>query len=173
MQAKLWILLLTAGFMYDSYHEHYYLKLLKTYQKYYKMGVIAVFGLGLYLMIHRGDGMNVVSILNNFVKVLPMDKESKDLFTPFIPTGQCKIDKTEQIRTSGGNNHKRSVSETKKKYVASSQNWMCGDCKKQLPAWFEVDHKVRLDRGGTNEISNLVALCRDCHGKKTSLENML
>ena len=45
-------------------------------------------------------------------------------------------------------------------------------CQQKLPAWFEVDHKVRLEYGGDNNINNLVALCRDCHGKKTALENM-
>ena len=67
---------------------------------------------------------------------------------------------------------KRSVSETKKKFVASNQQWLCGECKKQLNAWFEVDHKVRLEHGGGNEVGNLVALCRECHGKKTAMENM-
>jgi hypothetical protein len=71
-----------------------------------------------------------------------------------------------------GKGTKRSVSETKKKYVASQQNWKCGHCKSQLNAWFEVDHINRLDNGGTNEVDNLVALCRDCHGKKTAMENM-
>ena len=73
---------------------------------------------------------------------------------------------------SGNGNTKRSVSETKKKFVAAEQGWKCGECKKQLPAWFEVDHKIRLDSGGSNHIDNLVALCRDCHGKKTALENL-
>ena len=67
---------------------------------------------------------------------------------------------------------KRSVSETKKKYVASQQNWKCGKCNKQLNAWFEVDHKVRLEYGGGNQVENLVALCRECHGRKTAMENM-
>jgi len=67
---------------------------------------------------------------------------------------------------------KRSVSETKKKYVASLQNWKCGHCQNQLNAWFEVDHKMRLENGGGNEVDNLIALCRDCHGKKTAMENM-
>jgi hypothetical protein len=73
---------------------------------------------------------------------------------------------------SGNKVTKRSVSETKKKYVASNQNWKCGDCGEQLSAWFEVDHKVRLEYGGSNHIDNLVALCRDCHGKKTTIENL-
>ena len=72
----------------------------------------------------------------------------------------------------GGKATKRSVSETKKKYVASMQNWKCGACNEQLNAWFEVDHKVRLEHGGGNNVENLVALCRDCHGRKTAMENM-
>ena len=45
-------------------------------------------------------------------------------------------------------------------------------CRMKLPAWFEVDHKIRLDRGGTNEVDNLVAYCRNCHGEKTAMENI-
>jgi hypothetical protein len=67
---------------------------------------------------------------------------------------------------------KRSVSETKKKFVASRQGWKCGECHEQLNAWFEVDHKIRLEHGGSNHIDNLVALCRECHGKKTTIENL-
>ena len=67
---------------------------------------------------------------------------------------------------------KRSVSETKKKFVAARQGWKCGDCQDQLNAWFEVDHKIRLEHGGSNHVDNLVALCRDCHGKKTTIENL-
>jgi hypothetical protein len=73
---------------------------------------------------------------------------------------------------SGKNATKRSVSETKKKYVASMQDWKCGECGDRLNAWFEVDHKVRLEYGGGNDVQNLVALCRECHGKKTAMENM-
>jgi hypothetical protein len=83
---------------------------------------------------------------------------------------------TRDTRELNGRNSKkatkRSVSETKKKYVASLQNWKCGHCQNQLNAWFEVDHKMRLENGGGNEVDNLIALCRDCHGKKTAMENM-
>lgn len=76
-------------------------------------------------------------------------------------------------KTGGGGNGptKRSVSESKKKFVAAQQGWKCGDCQRQLPGWFEVDHKIRLEHGGSNAVDNLVALCRDCHGKKTAFEN--
>jgi hypothetical protein len=75
-------------------------------------------------------------------------------------------------KTGGGAGPtKRSVSESKKKFVAAQQSWKCGDCQRQLPGWFEVDHKIRLEHGGSNAVDNLVALCRDCHGKKTAFEN--
>jgi hypothetical protein len=77
-----------------------------------------------------------------------------------------------RMMQSGKGSTKRSVSETKKKYIAASQNWICKDCNKQLPAWFEVDHVIALHNGGTNEIDNLVALCRDCHGKKTAMDRL-
>ena len=79
---------------------------------------------------------------------------------------------TERISQSGKKSTKRSVSETKKKYVAARQNWKCDDCQTQLTAWFEVDHKIRLEYGGSNHIDNLVAMCRECHGKKTTIENL-
>ena len=55
--------------------------------------------------------------------------------------------------------------------MASQQNWICNKCNQKLNHTFEVDHKVRLEYGGTNEVSNLEALCRECHGQKTSFEN--
>ena len=78
---------------------------------------------------------------------------------------------TSATNGSGVKATKRSVSESKKKFVAAQQSWRCGDCKRQLPSWFEVDHRIRLENGGSNQVDNLVALCRDCHGKKTAFEN--
>jgi len=64
----------------------------------------------------------------------------------------------------------RAVSGYAKRMVAAKQQWLCGNCKKVLQAAFEVDHIIALSRGGTNQESNLVALCRDCHGEKTFRE---
>jgi hypothetical protein len=88
------------------------------------------------------------------------------------PRGESRILKSGVPTEGGAKATKRSVSETKKKFVAAQQNWRCGKCQKQLPAWFEVDHKTRLEYGGSNHIDNLVALCRDCHGEKTAIENL-
>jgi hypothetical protein len=89
--------------------------------------------------------------------------------TPSLGGGGGSNASERRILNSGKGSSKRSVSETKKKYVAAQQGWKCGDCQRQLPAWFEVDHVIALEHGGSNHVDNLVALCRDCHGKKTAM----
>lgn len=68
---------------------------------------------------------------------------------------------------SGMNSKSRSVSPSKKKFVASRQGWQCAICKIQLPPSYEVDHIIDLQYGGSNHVDNLRALCRNCHGNKT------
>jgi len=143
----------------------------------------------------------IVSASNDYIKYLPIDKNTSNMISPildftskhnFVPSSSqyTSIDGDNQqfnypvlampnqsagesrLMNSGKKPTKRSVSETKKKFVASRQNWKCGDCQQQLNAWFEVDHKTRLEYGGSNHIDNLVALCRECHGKKTTIENL-
>jgi 5-methylcytosine-specific restriction protein A len=45
---------------------------------------------------------------------------------------------------------------------------MCGTVLQ--PAEWECDHAVPLRDGGTNDISNLLVLCKPCHRKKTAAE---
>ena len=52
-----------------------------------------------------------------------------------------------------------------------AQNWQCKLCHIKLPGNFEIDHIVSLKSGGTNDCHNLQALCRNCHGEKTQIEN--
>ena len=114
---------------------------------------------------------------NNLVKFMPIDKTSLDMLSPILDftTSSNNDDSSNvynhQIPVKGGAT-KRSVSETKKKYVAAQQDWKCGECKSQLDHTYEIDHRIRLVYGGGNDVQNLVALCRNCHGKKTASENM-
>ena len=115
-----------------------------------------------------------MSTLNQFIQLMPIDRHSKDMISPFLSSYKDINNPQQSIQkiNSPGKSTKRSVSETKKKYIASQQNWKCKHCQNQLSAWFEVDHKIRLEHGGTNEVNNLEALCRECHGKKTAMENL-
>jgi len=138
---------------------------------------------------------------SEYIKYMPMDSQTSALLNPILDftnkqtwsrpgvgpgdgIGERNVlslgssrNETRILNSGGGKKGnekatKRSVSESKKKWVAANQNWTCSGCHKKLPAWFEIDHRIRLEYGGTNHVDNLVALCRDCHGKKTMIENL-
>lgn len=189
---ELLVLAITAFFIYDVYKDQQYSKMLKNYKKYYQMAGIGFVGLSMLIFFkkHPGQSQNMLSNAAEMVKYLPIDRKSADVLTPLLAFGNKgpfvnqNIENTPQYKrmmNSGGVSNgnggkpqatKRSVSETKKKFVASRQGWKCNSCQEQLPAWFEVDHVIRLEHGGSNNVDNLVALCRNCHGKKTAMENM-
>jgi hypothetical protein len=161
-----------------------------SFKKYYKMIFYAILGIGIYYLLKKNPtkGKDLLLYANNYIKYLPIDKNSIDMLSPimdFTGTPQSSFMETfneitptpgfcseQRISNSGKGGTKRSVSETKKKYVAAEQEWKCGHCHSQLDHTFEIDHKVRLEYGGGNDVQNLIALCRTCHGKKTASENM-
>ena len=67
---------------------------------------------------------------------------------------------------------KRNVNNTVKKLIAANQQWKCNKCQNLLDASYEVDHIIPLYKNGTNHVNNLQALCRNCHGKKTIIDNL-
>jgi hypothetical protein len=190
MKFELLIFGITAFLIANTYHDGKYLQIMKSWKKYYQMAFIGFAGLSAYLFIRKypGHSRSLFTHANGIIKYLPIDKDSTNLLFDLTSGAGGMFSQQEQqqrnrIMNSGMNEHtsmspvqkpatKRSVSETKKKFVAAEQGWKCGACKQQLPAWFEVDHKIRLDNGGSNHVDNLVALCRDCHGKKTAFENL-
>ena len=200
MRLEIFVLGITAFFIYNAYSDGKYSKMLLSFKKYYKMIFFALLGIGIYVLLKRNpdQGRNMLLYANNVVKFMPIDKTSMDMISPIFDftstndnsfmesfnnidssnltgslmggNGICNSER--RILASGKNGTKRSVSETKKKYVASQQDWKCGDCQAQLDHTFEIDHRVRLEYGGGNDVQNLIALCRNCHGKKTASENM-
>jgi len=169
------------------------------YMKYLQMGGIVLGTLFLYWLIKKNpnDPSKMIQTTQEYIKYLPIDGNTKSMLSPILDftakhtyagdgiTAQQPVlpmPGTQQyaerrVLASGSvaaaaGKTKRSVSETKKKFVASRQNWKCGDCGQQLNAWFEVDHKIRLEHGGSNHVDNLVAMCRECHGHKTTIENL-
>ena len=187
MKIELLVIGITIFFIVNTYTDGQYVKIVKSWKKYYQMAGIGFVGLSAYIFMKKypSHSQNLLTHANGMIKYMPIDKEASDLLSPLLNMcgggGQMQEQRAQmqeqRILNSGRvgpgtKNVKRSVSETKKKYVAAQQGWNCGGCKKQLPAWFEVDHKIRLDNGGSNNVDNLVALCRDCHGKKTAFENL-
>jgi len=178
MRIEIWVILIIGFLMYNTYHDGKYLKMLLTYKKYYTIAFYAVIGIGIILLMRRNPNncKQLLSNANNVIKYMPIDKSSMALFTPIFDLTNNDNEKSPSFRSFSKNintnTNKRSVSETKKKYVAANQEWKCGHCKSQLDHTFEIDHRIRLEYGGGNDVSNLVALCRNCHGKKTASENM-
>jgi hypothetical protein len=192
MRLELWIFIITMLVVANIYTDGKYLKLALSWKKYYQMIGVAFVGYALCWLMRKNPtrAKEMLISSNEYLKYLPVDKATSSFISPIldftgqefgrqmgggvVPLGRQEMQSHQQSRImkSGANSTKRSVSETKKKFVAARQNWHCGDCKKQLPAWFEVDHTVRLENGGSNHVDNLVALCRDCHGKKTAIENL-
>lgn len=202
MRIEIVIFLITAFLIANVYTDGNWLKKLLSYKKYYQMAGIAFGGLVIYWLLkknpHKANEMFATS--NEYLKYLPIDQNASNVLSPIldftskqnfsseIPDGVTSnggsygimnmlmpnknAHQESRMMQSGKKGTKRSVSETKKKFVAARQNWKCGDCGEQLSAWFEVDHKTRLEYGGSNHIDNLVALCRECHGKKTTIENL-
>jgi hypothetical protein len=197
MRVEILIFIIAGLIIANIYTEGKILKKLLSFKKYYQMIGVAVGAFMLYILLKRNPmrAQQVISTTNDYIKYLPIDRNTSNMISPILdftskqdfsgengksaynypvlpmPNSNTTVSENRMLQ-SGKKATKRSVSETKKKYVASSQDWKCGDCKCKLPAWFEVDHKIRLEHGGSNHIDNLVALCRDCHGKKTAIENL-
>jgi hypothetical protein len=174
MKIQLWLLLAGIFFVADTVHGNKYSKALLQYQRHAKMAAAAFAAFSVYLYSSRnpGETSQMMGHLNGMIKYMPLDQTSKDLISPLFQSYHESRVLNSGLKTDPTTATARSVSTTKKKYVAASQGWTCGGCKQQLDAWFEVDHKQRLADGGSNHVSNLVALCRNCHGKKTMFENM-
>ena len=196
MRIELWIVLVTGFLIYNAYHDNKYTKMLMKGRKYYSMIIYGAMGLGIYLLLKRdpNQAKNMLMYANNAVRYMPINKSSLNLFNPIVDftstynDGDPNANMTgsfmrsfnnannlseERILRSGKKGTKRSVSETKKKYVASQQGWRCNKCNQMLTASFEVDHKIELQFGGSNHVSNLAALCRNCHGDKTMQHKLI
>jgi hypothetical protein len=184
MKMEIVFLAITSFFVTNIYTDgKLYAKAL-TYKKYYQMMMVLGFAIFLYWLVKKNPNKarTFLRTSQNYVKYLPLDNDTSKMILPIIDFTKT-VDDTfgDSIQSPPQSSHiapeyekktKRAVSESRKKYVASLQKWQCGECNQMLTASFEIDHVVRLDRGGTNEITNLIALCRECHGNKTILENM-
>ena len=173
MRIELWIFFITIAILYDTYHNNMYSKKIYYYKKYFKIIGIAIAVLLFYIFMKKNpdNTQDILDNLNNCIKYLPLDKTTSSILSSGtgilsnIPTTPLLNVPTNTDKTPI---MKRSVSETKKKYVAYSQGWKCNFCNKTLDHTYEIDHKVELRNGGSNETDNLVALCAGCHRLKTA-----
>jgi len=60
---------------------------------------------------------------------------------------------------------RKSVSTSIKNEVLVRQKYKCYKCKKPLPATKHFHHKKPVSKGGKDTLSNLIALCPNCHSQ--------
>ena len=173
MRIELWIMLVTALFVINAYYDNYVFSIYQKNRKYIQIVIYIGIGLSIYYFFKTNpkQSKDMVYHASNVLKYLPIDKTATTLINPMLHMCDDTQETSVQKIMNSGKGTKRSVSETKKKWVASQQSWKCASCQESLPAWFEVDHVKRLADGGTNDVDNLVAYCRSCHGRKTMMES--
>jgi len=66
---------------------------------------------------------------------------------------------------------RKKISKDIRQQIAEKQENACGECRITLSPYFELDHIIGLQFGGIDDESNLMALCRECHGEKSVTEN--
>lgn len=198
MRIEIVILLIGAVLIYNVYTDGLWLRKIMSYKKYMTIGAIIVGSLFLCWLFRRNpsSAVKMLQHSNEYLKYLPIDGGATQMITPIldftlnktfphsveqpfvdmnmqsVEVGSIGSVGSQGSVVGGGSKTKRSVSESKKRFVASQQNWLCKKCGEMLPPTYEIDHVVRLDRGGSNELSNLAALCPSCHRHKTLMENM-
>jgi 5-methylcytosine-specific restriction endonuclease McrA len=59
------------------------------------------------------------------------------------------------------------LEDSERQAILVRQERQCAICGDELKKRFDVDHIVPLCQGGTNDASNLRALCQPCHAEET------
>lgn len=192
MRIEFIIFCLTVFGIVHIYTDGKYLKMVLLHKKYLKMAGVAFVGIFLFYILKKvspNKKRELLQLSNEYLKHLPIDKNATNIISPILdftsnhyfakgagaglvssvlPVGNGNTYATSEI--GGGGNLskvKRSVSETRKKFVASRQGWKCKKCNLILDFTYEIDHVKSLGDGGNNEIDNLVALCVGCHKEKS------
>lgn len=138
---------------------------------YYLYLILIVF-ITIYFIIISRDTQQFYDYLFNLIDILPLPKLLKNIILLPQLNLKSKNKLVTQHKPNRSNKPKRSnrqVTSLTKKIVASNQKWKCRYCGQLLDFTYEIDHIVPLFKGGGNEITNLQALCRNCHAKKTLL----
>jgi len=110
------------------------------------------------------------SILNKIISVFYYDKENSP------ENIEYKLNLLSQESTKVQNLRKKVYDywphhpipdwEERREKVISKAKEKCQECKTEWEPYFHVHHIKFLGRGGSNKISNLMALCERCHEKK-------
>jgi hypothetical protein len=112
MRLEIFILGITAFFVYNTYHDGKYTKMLLSFKKYYQMIFFAFLGIGVYWLLKKNpvQGKNMLLHANNMIKYMPIDRSTMDMVSPlfdFTGKGQNQMPFMEEYSNP---NHEGSAS---------------------------------------------------------------
>jgi len=161
MRLELYIIIIAGFIIANIYTDGKYAKMLMSGKKYYQMAGVAFGALMIYILFKRNPlrAHQMLSASNDYLRYLPIDRNTTNMISPILDfTSRQQFAEQQdggnharhilampdtsnamaeaRVMQSGKKATKRSVSETKKKFVASRQDWKCGDCQHQVTAWF-------------------------------------
>ena len=86
MKFEFLIFALTIFFIVNTYYDGKYVKILKSWKKYYQMGGIAFAGISAYAFIKKypSQSQSLLQNANGIIKFMPIDKEAGDLLSPLL-----------------------------------------------------------------------------------------
>ena len=86
MKVELLVIGITIFFILNTYSDGKYVKVVKSWKKYYQMAGIGFIGLSAYIFMRKypSDSQNLLKHANGMIKYLPIDKDASDLLTPFL-----------------------------------------------------------------------------------------
>jgi hypothetical protein len=165
-RVRLWVFLLIifgAWYVYETYYASVWESIQSYLAPAKRGGYFILGGIILYMIIFQKQ---LLASIFKSAAALDADPRLNKVNIGSLIDSQSYS--TPGVRTK----HKRNVSALLKKKVAASQQWKCASCSSLLDETYEIDHKIALDHGGTNDPSNLWALCPHCHRKKTVNERI-
>lgn len=172
----------------------------KKYLKMAGIALVGLFLFYVLKKLSPNKKREFLQMSNEYLKHLPIDRNATSIISPILDftsnhyfaggagaaaaaTAGAATLPVGNGRAAGGRTYaasaeiggsgakvKRSVSETRKKFVASRQGWKCKSCNMMLDFTYEIDHVKSLASGGDNSVDNLVALCVGCHKQKTLMD---
>jgi hypothetical protein len=177
MRIEIILFFITGLVVAHIYSEGKYIQLILKHKKYVQIAGVLVGAWFMYWMIRKNPA-STKDWIQTGKKYLPIDPQMRPWIDPFI-------DNITQFGNGGtatplaelppgvfpiSQKTKRAVTESMKKIVASRQEWKCKSCNHILDHTYQIDHIKRLQFGGTNDLTNLQALCPNCHSSKTVTE---
>lgn len=79
--------------------------------------------------------------------------------------------KSQIERPAKRRNIRHPISSQERRNIIESQQNKCNTCSSELSDYYEIDHIIAMQFGGTDELNNLQALCCECHARKSRTEN--